>query len=177
MSPRGAASPAKKAVAIVSPRGAASPATVVATGVAARAVATGAAAATAASPVRHASKAAMELARDAVASATSHAAAKHGTRVADEARPVAANIVEQLVTRALRSPARREPPAAAPAVDPKEMVATILQGATVAPEGSAAIEAARKNEAKTFATDFVTNLLKEIPGGTPAATATPTVPK
>ena len=30
---------------------------------------------------------------------------------------------------------------------------------------------------ETFATDFVTNLLKEVPGGTPAATATPTVPK
>ena len=55
------------------------------------------------------------------------------------------------------------------------MVATILQGATVAPEGGAANDAARKNEAKTFATDFVTNLLKEVPGGTPAATAT--VPK
>ena len=119
----------------------------------------------------------MDLAREAVGSATSHAAAKHGTRVADEARPVAANIVEQLVTRALRSPARRAPPAAGPAIDPKEMVATILQGATVAPEGGAANEAARKNEAKTFATDFVTNLLKEVPGGTPAATATPTVPK
>ena len=64
-------------------------------------------------------------------------------------------------------------------IDPKEMVATILQGATVAPEGSAANEAARKNEAKTFATDlFVTNLLnQEVPGGTAAATATPTVPK
>ena len=74
--------------------------------------------------------------------------------------------------------ARRAPPAAGPAIDPKEMVATILQGATVAPKGGAANEAARKNEAKTFATDFVTNLLnQEVPGGTAAATATPTVPK
>ena len=145
-------------------------------------MATGAAAATATatSPVRPAaaSKAAMELAEAAVASATNHAASKQGTRVADEARPVAAGIVEQLVTRALKSPARRAPAAeavAAAAVDPKAMVATILQ-ATVEPAGGAANEAVRKNEAKTFATDFVTNLLKEIPGGTAAFTAAAPAP-
>ena len=48
---------------------------------------------------------------------------------------------------------------AGPAIDPKEMVATILQGATVAPEGGAANEVARKREAWTFATDFVSRLL------------------
>ena len=179
-----AASPARKAVAIASParspRGPASPTTLAATGVAARAVATGAAAAMATSPARpaaKASKAAMEAAKAAVDAATTHAASKQGTRMADEARPIAAGIVEQLVSRAVKSPARRAPVVdamAAAGVDPKAMVATILQGATVGPDGSAD-GAKRKDEAKNFATNFVTNLLKEIPGGTaaPVAVATP----
>ena len=179
-----AASPARKAVAIASParspRGPASPSTLAATGVAARAVATGAAAAMATSPARpaaKASKAAMEAAKAAVDAATTHAASKQGTRMADEARPIAAGIVEQLVSRAVKSPARRAPVVdamAAAGVDPKAMVATILQGATVGPDGSAD-GAKRKDEAKNFATNFVTNLLKEIPGGTaaPVAVATP----